>query len=36
MTKNTDGTVTLTDKEYAELMKQLQFLDCLEGCGVDN
>lgn len=36
MINNGDGTVTLTIKEYDEMIEQLRFLDCLEACGVDN
>jgi len=30
------GTVTITQKEYAELVKDSNFLACLEDAGVDN
>jgi len=36
MTKNIDGTVTLTNAEYEELIERDAFLCDLEGAGVDN
>lgn len=31
-----EKTVTITEKEYAMLLKNSEFLSCLEACGVDN
>ena len=33
---NEDGTVTMSQEEHEELVKDQQFLLCLEGAGVDN
>jgi hypothetical protein len=33
---NEHGTVTITQKEYAELVKDSNFLACLQDAGVDN
>jgi hypothetical protein len=32
----TEETVTITKAEYEALLDRVNFLDCLEGCGVDN
>ena len=29
-------TVTITKEEYEYLLDQVEFLNCLEACGVDN
>lgn len=29
-------TVTISKEEYEVLLDRVYFLDCLEGCGVDN
>ena len=31
-----DKTATITEKEYKRLLKDSNFLSCLEACGVDN
>lgn len=31
-----EETVTISKKEYDELVKNSQFLECLRGAGVDN
>lgn len=31
-----EETITISKKEYEELLKDSQFLDCLQGAGVDN
>ncbi len=31
-----DDTITIDRKEYERLLDRENFLDCLEGCGVDN
>ena len=31
-----EETITISKKEYEELLKDSQFLDCLRGAGVDN
>ena len=31
-----EKTITISKKEYEELLKDSQFLDCLRGAGVDN
>lgn len=33
---DTTEMVTITKKEYEELLKAREFLNCLEGAGVDN
>ena len=33
---DTTEMVTITKKEYEELLEAQEFLDCLEGAGVDN
>jgi hypothetical protein len=29
-------TITISKREYEELLKKVHFLECLEACGVDN
>lgn len=36
MVTNEDGTVTLTAEEHKRMCKDVNFLDCLRGAGVDN
>lgn len=36
LTNEADGSVTLTAEEYDEMIKEINFLDCLRGAGVDN
>lgn len=31
-----EETIVITKSEYDAMQKQLDFLDCLEACGVDN
>ena len=34
--RESEQTITITTKEYAELQDQMLWLECLEGVGVDN
>ena len=35
-TQQVEPTVTITVKEYESLLSNSLFLECLQGCGVDN